>query len=233
MRQLAFFSALLIGLSATATARANQCGDAFDRKDYMLAAVLCRAEADIGDAEAQYTLGFMYESGKGVAESDVEAAKWYHKAATQDVTEAQFRLGQLYYTGQVVYPPNYAEAVKWIRKAAVKGHAHAQTLLGLVYEEGWAVPQDYLAAANWYRKSMEQGFEYAFSSLGWAYYYGDGVPQDYVKAYALLFIAADFGGIGTQYQLDIVTQKLNPANISKAQKLARECAERSYKGCDF
>ena len=46
-----------------------------------------KAKAEKGDASAQVTLGLMYEYGRGVAKNDVEAVKWYRKAAEQGVSE--------------------------------------------------------------------------------------------------------------------------------------------------
>src|SRR5690242_20971984 len=52
--------------------------------------------AEQGDADAQFRLGVMYESGQGVPRSDAEAIKWYRKAAEQDDAVAQFNLGIMY-----------------------------------------------------------------------------------------------------------------------------------------
>ena len=48
-----------------------------------------RKKARRGDATAQYNLGLMYKSGKGLTEDKVEAAKWFRKAAEQGLAEAQ------------------------------------------------------------------------------------------------------------------------------------------------
>jgi hypothetical protein len=51
----------------------------------------CRGLADGGDAEAQFGLGVVYGSGSGgVDEDDVEAARWYRRAADQGLAVAQF-----------------------------------------------------------------------------------------------------------------------------------------------
>ena len=39
--------------------------------------------AEQGLPEAQWNLGWMYESGKGVPFDEKEAMKWFHKAAIQ------------------------------------------------------------------------------------------------------------------------------------------------------
>ncbi len=59
--------------------------------------------------------------------------------------KAQYRLGVIYYYGQVV-PQDYAEALQWYRKAAEQGYATAQYYLGVTYHTGLDVPQDYVQA---------------------------------------------------------------------------------------
>ena len=43
-----------------------------------------RAKAETGDADSQFQLGRRYDKGEGVAKDQVEAAKWYRKAAEQN-----------------------------------------------------------------------------------------------------------------------------------------------------
>jgi len=62
-------------------------------------------------------LGGMYTHDEGIPENDVEAFKWYRKAAQQGNAIAQSNLGFMYDNGEGV-PGNDAEAVKWYKKAA-------------------------------------------------------------------------------------------------------------------
>uniref|UniRef100_A0A914X6I9 Sel1 repeat family protein n=1 Tax=Plectus sambesii TaxID=2011161 RepID=A0A914X6I9_9BILA len=48
-----------------------------------------RIAAEQGDAEAQFHLGYMYENGQGVNQSDEEAIKWYNLAAEQGLAHAK------------------------------------------------------------------------------------------------------------------------------------------------
>ena len=56
-------------------------------------------------------LAFSYDSGQGVLEDHVEAARWYRKAARQGDLEAEFNLGALDDIGQGV-PVDHAEAAR-------------------------------------------------------------------------------------------------------------------------
>ena len=75
------------------------------------------ADAEAGDATAQFILGGMYENGDGVAEDLTLARHWYEKAAAQGFADAQFNLGVMYETGNGV-KADYAQARHWYEKAA-------------------------------------------------------------------------------------------------------------------
>ena len=83
---------------------------------------------------------------------DVEAIKWYRKAAEQGDARAQFSLGVMYAEGDGV-AKDLEEAIKWWRKAAEQGLEHAQYSLGLEY----GGTGEYDEAYKWIRKAAEQG----------------------------------------------------------------------------
>lgn len=68
----------------------------FDAKNYEQAVYWWRKAAENGHAEAQYSLGWMYERGYGVGQDKSEAAKWYHKAAEQRHESAKNLLTYFY-----------------------------------------------------------------------------------------------------------------------------------------
>ena len=130
---------------------------------------------------AQYHLGCMYETGRGVEQDHVEAAKWYRKAAEAGYAPAQSNLGNMYRDGEGV-EQDHVEAVTWYRKSAEAGDAPAQFNLGTMYFNGKGVGQDHIEAAKWYRKAAEAGFAMAQYNLGISYENGEGVEQDHVVA---------------------------------------------------
>ena len=75
----------------------------------------------------------MYANGDGVREDDVEAVRWYRKAAEQGLAQAQYNLGVMYANGDGVREDD-VEAVRWFRKAAEQGLAHAQEALAKRYK---------------------------------------------------------------------------------------------------
>src|SRR4029077_175609 len=69
--------------------------------------------ADQGFAMAQNNLGFMYDSGLGVARNRELANKWFRRAAEQGYPDAMYNLG-VNYGGGFGVQQDLAEAYKWI-----------------------------------------------------------------------------------------------------------------------
>ena len=100
-----------------------------------------------------------------------------------------------------------------------------------MYYNGEGVPQDYSTAVKWYSLAAEQGHASAQGNLGVMYAFGQGVLKDYVYAHMWGNIGAMNGNeLGAKWRDDF-EKKMTPADISTAQKLARECVARDYKGC--
>ncbi|MDR2215516.1 MAG: caspase family protein [Nevskiaceae bacterium] len=72
---------------------------AYDRADAKSALRVWLAAAEAGDADAQNTVGEIYERGLGDVPNYEAAAIWYQKAADQGYSRAQFNLGTLYEQG--------------------------------------------------------------------------------------------------------------------------------------
>jgi TPR repeat protein len=52
-----------------------------------------------------------------VPKNDVEAVKWWRRAAEQGLAEAQYILGAMYVEGKML-PQDYVEGYKWLNLAA-------------------------------------------------------------------------------------------------------------------
>lgn len=95
--------------------------------------------------------------------------------------KSQFRLGSLYYNGDVV-ERNLEKAKYWFEKSAEQGNAEAQNNLGYIYFYGKGVEIDYEEAFYWTVKaatSLSVEAQYRLSEM---YEKGLGVPRDYDKA---------------------------------------------------
>ena len=76
--------------------------------------------AEQGNADAQYSLGYMYVNGEGVTQNDMTAVKWFSLAAEQGHAEAQYSLGDMYLEGQGVIQ-DYVRAHMWFNISDANG----------------------------------------------------------------------------------------------------------------
>jgi TPR repeat protein len=100
-----------------------------------------------------------------------------------------------------------------------------------MYQKGKGVPEDYKTAVKWYSLAAEQGDADAQNSLGVMYALGKGVIQDWVYAHMWVYLGASNGNEKGGKLRDAAATQMTPADLSTAQKLARECVRKKYKGC--
>ena len=94
--------ALILGLNLNGRALADAGFDAFEQGDYEAAYKAWKAPAERGKKNAQFYLGYLYDSGQGVEEDNAAAAAWYRKAAVQGQSDAQYNLAAMYVNGDGV-----------------------------------------------------------------------------------------------------------------------------------
>ena len=98
---------------------------AYDKRDYRTALDLISPLAEQGNADAQFMLGRMYDSGHGVPKDYAAAVAWWRRAANQGNTQAQVNLGYMYRLGQGV-PQDDVQAHVWLSLAASRRSAVAE-----------------------------------------------------------------------------------------------------------
>lgn len=191
-------------------------------KDEAAAVDWYRKAAEQGHARAQFNLGVMLSDGIGVAKDEVAAVDWYRKAAEQGQVGAQFNLGARLVDGRGV-PKDEVAAVAWFRKAAEQGSLAAQNYLGTMYQAGrGGLLQDASEASQWFKKAARAGDGYAQRNLASLYVSGMGVPKSLVTAHAWMNLAASAGHDLAPAEREKIAALLTPADVEKAQKLARE-----------
>jgi len=89
-----------------------------------------QAQAERGNANAQFVLGLRYAISEGAAQDYGQAVQWYLKAAEQNHVLAQFNLGIMYAKGQGVPADDHQSAV-WFDLAARQEDAGAEYYLGM------------------------------------------------------------------------------------------------------
>jgi TPR repeat protein len=121
-------------------------------------------------------------------------------------------------------PDDVAAAVSELKPLAEQGNAEAQFNLGSLYYQGWGVLQDHKEAVKWLRKAAEQGHVFSQTTLGTVY--AEGVPgvveKDYPQALMWFIFAAAKGDMEAMEFRDSLANRMTPAQIAEAQKLARE-----------
>lgn len=125
----------------------------------------------------------------------------------------------------------YATALREWTPLAEQGNTAVQVILGSMYEKGQGVPQDDKIAVKWFQRAAEQGDASAQYNLGWLYASGQGVPQDNVYAHMWANLAAANGANKGAKLRGVATKQMTLTQIAEAQKLARECLRKKYKGC--
>jgi len=131
-----------------------------------------------------------------------DAVALYQQAANQNLPQAQYQIGFMYYAGDGIQR-NDAMAAAWLKKAADQGLAEAQHMMGILCSEGRGVPQSFVLAAQWYTKAAEQQFSQAQYYLAYLYVVGQGVAADEKEASNWFLRAAENGVVDAQHQIGV------------------------------
>jgi len=115
---------LLLGQTNVLAQDFNKGLAAYNLGNYDTALEEWKPLAEMGDASAQYKLGYMYKTGKGVPLDYGGAVLWYHLAAIQGNASAQSNLGFMYKNGKGV-PQDFLQAYMWYELADINGHKDA------------------------------------------------------------------------------------------------------------
>ena len=156
-----------------------------------------------------------------VKHAEYEATVKLRTSAEGGDAAAQNQLGLLYYEGKGV-PQNYQQAKQWFEEAATQGHTGAQTNLGTLYLNGEGAPQSDRMALFWFSQAAERGDALACARLGLMYARGRGVLQDSIQAHMWYNLSAAQGENRSAAARDALAQRMTPAQIAEAQRLARE-----------
>ncbi len=160
--------------------------------------------ADVGDAEAEYSLARFLLTSEGDADDKTKALDLMRKAAGKGHADAIGGVGYFYSVG-VGVALDEAQAVEWFRKGADKGSAKAQLNLGLMIANGKGVPKDEAEGLRLIDIAANKGQRDALYSQAETYFYGQfGRGMDYGKARAGFQKAAEAGHAGAQNNLGAI-----------------------------
>jgi TPR repeat protein len=158
-----------------------------------------REAADKGVPEACDRLGRAYRDGElGLTADDVEARKWFQKAADLGDAGGALNLGAMLMLGRGG-SVDQAAALALYRRAADQGSATAEANIAGVYWLGTAdVPKDRAEAVRHYQIAAKGGNVVAERMLSVAYGTGDGIERDEVQQLDWARKAADHGDAVSQ-----------------------------------
>lgn len=162
----------------------------------------------------------LWQRGKSENNDDENGFKLFEKSAKSGYPNAQYQMGYIYLTGQVV-KPDTLKAITWYKLAAENKNAKAMYMMGKIYARGIYVTQDSIKAFTMFRESMENGCEQAKWELGLCYHFGFGTHRDQLKAREYFEM---FRGKYTNVDL-LIGLTYYAENSPKALPLLEKCVE--------
>lgn len=207
--------------------------------------------AEQGNAHGQYYMGEYYRDKangtrdyrfehfcgevyvNGNEEYEIEAIKWYRKAAEQGHQRAKDAIGELCFDPEGIdfkgerylTREDQTKAVMKYTADAMAGDAVAQCNLGACYQCGKGVHKDSQMAAEWFQKSANQGYARAQFLSGECYSFGFGVDEDEVEAEKWYRKSAEQGYIEAQYALGYFDESYSPEECIDRVKWCSLAAE--------
>ncbi len=176
----------------------------YNEQKYEEAFVAYEKLAYEGNADAQTSLGYMYQTGQAVPRNEAKAIEWYEKAITQEQPYALFNMALMYANSSELIEQDIEKAHELFLRAAVAGVDLAQYEVALMFEQGAGCTQNYSEAAFWYEEAAKRGHMEAFNNLGVLYKEGRGVHQNFQRAFVCFSRAAEKGLPAAQYNLGLL-----------------------------
>lgn len=168
----------------------NQGALYFSKGDYITALNIWMPLAKQANPAAQYSIGLLYDQGKGVNKDPAQALKYLQLASKQGLPAAQYYLGVKYSAGLDVTKDSHI-ARQLLIQAAQQGHLQAQFHVASLYAKGEGGPQDQQQATYWFNQASENGYGPAQHSLAARYLTGKGTALDLDRGIFWLKRAAD------------------------------------------
>jgi TonB family protein len=169
------------------------------------------------------------EERSGSERIDAAVVKWCREKKFSPATRDGVAVP---YSFRLEYGFRYGYNSKII-SAAEKGNAKAQFNVGMMYESGqYDFAKSDKWAARWYRKSANQGQADAQNNLGLLYATGNGVEKNIILAYFWLSNSVNSGkNKNAQKNLAGVIAQMSPEQITRGEKLLRDCVPESVEAC--
>lgn len=198
--QLTTLLLILIGFTAfgqTADELNEQSKQFIQSREFDKAVPLLKQSAKLGNAEAQYNLGYCYQAGVGVEQNQQKAIEWYLKSAKQGYNDALYQMMMAYGKGNGV-EQNFEKAYSYALKCAKNNDITCMFNLIGCYKDGMGTEKNLDKMLEWAirlgkmenPKNLSQSGYVTSARLELARMYRDGknVEQDYFKSYQWFII---------------------------------------------
>lgn len=121
---------LLLSFAPVQAEENNQdAREAMRAGNYAIAYCIWQPQADAGDANAQYNIGWLYHNGYGLAVDDQQALYWWQQAAEQNHIDARFALASLYTQGGRGVPSDIGKAIPLYIDSLATGDEEVRLIL--------------------------------------------------------------------------------------------------------
>lgn len=97
-------------------------------EDWKTAYLIIHKMALLGNINAEHFMGWFYEQGIEVEQSDKSAFEWWSKSATSGIAESQCAIAHLYEHGRGT-KQDYIKAYTWYSRAIMSGDQESQILI--------------------------------------------------------------------------------------------------------
>ena len=119
----------------------------------------------MGSRYGQYLLGILHNNSRGGLQwNDAQALVFFRLAAAQDLDDAHYFMGYMYFYGRSV-DQDRTEALKLFQLAANHGHPLAMFYVAFCHQHGQGVIADVEEAILWYRRALAAGHDFAATKL--------------------------------------------------------------------
>jgi uncharacterized protein len=209
---------------------------AYKNGNYERAVKFFRKSSEDGNIVADWYLGHVYRTGRGVPQDDATAFSYYSRVAeTYDESEqdknklritidAQLRVADYYRKGipSARIEPDYTRAANtYLKISSTYGHPGAFFGLGVMNINGQGFNRNPKQGLKWMAAAARKRYVLAEAFLGDAYWTGRLVPQDKVRGFMWYTLAKASANPEDDQQIFDRYEQLNEA-VTEDQRLEAE-----------